>query len=82
MSIAWPVPPELDDVASPILLMHPVTLVSPDWYFVGVRPKWAPTVFNEQNRPGSSTAAANVRATMTPTPGTVMSSCARLSSRA
>ena len=43
--------------ASPTLLMRPVTSVSPDWYLFGVRPKCAPTAFEERNRPGSSIAA-------------------------
>src|SRR4051794_2407296 len=44
-------------LASPILLMRPVTSVSPDWFFLGVGPKWAPTAFEERTRSGSSTAA-------------------------
>src|SRR5918998_3929829 len=57
--------------ASPTLLMRPVTSVSPDWYFLGARPKCAPTAFEDRNRVGSSTAATKVSATITPTPGAV-----------
>ena len=28
---------------SPTLVIEPVTSSSPDWYFLGVRPKWGPT---------------------------------------
>src|SRR3954454_12676820 len=40
-------------VPSPTLLIPPVTSVSPDWYFLGVRPKWAPTARDRRNRAGS-----------------------------
>jgi hypothetical protein len=43
-------------MASPTLLMPPVTSVSPDWYFLGVSPKCAPTARERANRAGSSTA--------------------------
>ena len=33
--------------APPILEMRPATSVSPDWYFLGARPKCAPTAFDE-----------------------------------
>src|SRR5215471_6925612 len=55
-------------MASPILLIRPLTSVSPDWYLFGVRPKCAPTVLDELNRPGSSTAALKLNATTAPTP--------------
>src|SRR4051794_40537765 len=58
--------------APPALLTPPVTSVSPDWYFFGVRPKWAPTARERRNRAGSSTADVNVIATRAPTPGTVI----------
>jgi hypothetical protein len=45
-------------------------------------PKYAPTAFDDLNRDGSSIAQAKVSATMTPTPGVVISSRARLSVRA
>src|SRR6266511_2432458 len=60
-------------MASPARLMPPVTSVSPDWYFFGVRPKCAPTALDDVNRAGSSMAEVKVRATMAPTPGTVIS---------
>src|ERR671912_1205717 len=59
-------------IASPTLLIPPVTSVSPDWYFLGVRPKCAPTARDRPNRPGSSTAEVKVIATRAPTPGTVI----------
>src|SRR3712207_5784542 len=59
-------------IASPTLLIEPVTSVSPDWYLRGVSPKCAPTALEELNRPGSSTADLNVIATRAPTPGTVI----------
>src|SRR5215212_5354778 len=68
--------------ASPTLEMRPVTSVSPDWYFRGVSPKCAQTASEERNRAGWSTAATKVSATMTPTPGAVISRRARSSSRA
>jgi hypothetical protein len=43
---------------SPILEMRPVTSVSPDWYFLGVNPKCAPTAFEDLKRPRSSIAEA------------------------
>jgi hypothetical protein len=55
------------------LPIPPVTSVPPDWYFLGVRPKWAPTLRGRRNRAGSSTAEAKVTATGAPTPGTVIS---------
>src|SRR3954452_8868697 len=39
-------------VASPALLIPPVTSVSPDWYRFGVSPKCAPTALAVRNRPG------------------------------
>src|SRR4051794_35582608 len=68
-------------VASPTLLIPPVTSVSPDWYRFGVSPKCAPTASAVRNRPGSSTAALNVIATSAPTPGTVISRRQTVSSR-
>src|SRR3954449_1231057 len=56
-------------IASPTLLIPPVTSVSPDWYPFGVSPKWAPTSRERRNRAGSSTAEAKVTATSGPTPG-------------
>ena len=60
-------------MASPTLLIPPVTSVSPDWYFFGVRPKWAPTARDRRNRAGSSMAEVKVTATKAPTPGIVIS---------
>src|SRR5690349_15303363 len=60
-------------VASPALLMPPVTSVSPDRYRLGVSPKCAPTALAVRNRPGSSTAVLKVTATSAPTPGAVIS---------
>src|SRR5690349_22153110 len=68
-------------IASPALLIPPVTSVSPDWYFFGVRPKWAPTSREWRNRAGSSTAEVDVIATRAPTPGTVISRRQAVSSR-
>ena len=59
-------------MASPTLLIRPVRSISPDWYFFGVRPKWAPTAFDLANRPGWSMADLKVMATTAPTPGTVI----------
>ena len=39
---------------SPTRLIEPVTSVSPDWYFLGVIPKCAPTDSDLLNRWGSS----------------------------
>src|SRR5215217_4679718 len=64
---------EVRTIASPTLLIPPVTSVSPDWYRFGVSPKCAPTALAVRNRPGSSTAVLNVIATSAPTPGTVIS---------
>src|SRR3954464_4079039 len=47
-------------IASPPLLIPPITSVSPDWYRLGVSPKWAPTALEDRNRPGSSTAVLKV----------------------
>jgi hypothetical protein len=44
-------------LASPILVIRPLTSVSPDWYFLGVSPKWGPTRLDDENREGSSIAA-------------------------
>src|SRR4051794_38322246 len=60
-------------IASPTLLIPPITSVSPDWYRLGVSPKWAPTALEDRNRPGSSTAVLKVIDTSAPTPGTVIS---------
>src|SRR5919106_2448381 len=43
--------------ASPSFEIRPVTSVSPDGYFFGVRPKCAPAALDDRNRPGSSIAA-------------------------
>jgi len=53
---------------SPTLLIEPVTSSSPDWYFLGVRPKCGPTSRERLNRPGSSTPLLKVIATIAPTP--------------
>src|SRR5215218_10042678 len=45
-------------IASPALLIPPVTSVSPDWYFFGASPKCAPTARERWNRAGSSIAEA------------------------
>jgi hypothetical protein len=45
-------------------------------------PKSGPTLFEDLNREGSSIALAKVRATMTPTPGVVISNRVRTSDRA
>ena len=42
-------------IASPTRLTAPVMSVSPDWYFLGVRPKCAPTALERANRSGAST---------------------------
>src|SRR3954471_17636887 len=68
-------------IASPALLIPPVTSVSPDWYFFGVSPKCAPTARERRNRAGSSTAELKVTATRAPTPGTVISRRQTASSR-
>jgi hypothetical protein len=68
--------------ASPVFEIRPLTSVSPDWYFRGVRPNNGPTPLDDLNRPGSSIAEAKVSATIEPTPGTVVSSRARWSVRA
>ena len=60
-------------MASPTLLIRPVRSISPDWYFFGVRPKWAPTAFDLAKRSGRSMAERKVMATTGPTPGTVIS---------
>ncbi len=52
--------------------MPPDQSISPDCHCLGVRPKWAPTLRDFENRDGSSTAAAYVSATSGPTPGTVI----------
>ena len=48
--------------------MRPATSVSPDWYRLGVSPKWAPTALEDRNRPGSSTAVLKVIDTNDPVP--------------
>ena len=68
--------------ASPVFEIRPLTSVSPDWYFRGVRPNNGLTPLDDLNRPGSSIAEAKVSATIEPAPGTVVSSRARLSVRA
>src|SRR4051794_5835614 len=60
-------------IASPTLLIPPVTSVSPDWYLLGVSPKWAPTSRERRNRAGSSTAEAKVTAPSPPPPATLTS---------
>src|SRR4028118_59528 len=55
--------------AAPIFKIRPVTSVSPDWYFLGVRPKCAPTARDERKRPGSSIAEGKVRDTTAPPDG-------------
>src|SRR4051795_12214266 len=61
--------------------MPPLTSVSPDWYLLGVSPKWAPTLRDLRNRAGSSTAEVKVTATSAPTPGTPISRRQAVSSR-
>src|SRR5689334_9565595 len=68
-------------MASPALLIPPVTSVSPDWYFFGVSPKCAPTARERRNRAGSSSAELKVTATSAPTPGTLISRRQTASSR-
>ena len=46
---------------------------------LGVKPKWAPTILEDRNLSGSSTAETKVKETRTPTPGTVISRRARSS---
>src|SRR5690349_23281005 len=53
---------------SPILLIRPLTLTSPELYRRGVRPKWAPTVLERRKRAGTSTQALNDTAVCAPTP--------------
>src|SRR5215207_6697993 len=53
--------------------MRPLPSVSPDWGLRGVRPKGAPTRREDRKRDGSSMAAAQVSATIAPTPGVVIS---------
>src|SRR3712207_404644 len=53
--------------------MRPITSVSPDWCWRGVRPKCAPTRRADRKRAGSSMAAAKVSVTIAPTPGVVIS---------
>lgn len=55
---------------------------SPDWYLRCVRPRCAPTVRDDRNLVGSSMADTKVNEISAPTPGTVISRCARLSSLA
>src|SRR5829696_9322967 len=49
--------------------MRPVTSVSPDWCWRGVRPKCAPTMRDDRKRAGSSMADAKVSATIAPHAG-------------
>src|SRR5215208_5857494 len=53
--------------------MRPLPSVSPDWGLRGVSPKCAPTRREDRKRAGSSMAAAQVSATIAPTPGVVIS---------
>ena len=55
-------------IASPTRLTAPVMSVSPDWYFLGVSPKCAPTSLDRANRCGSSTAEVKVTAIRAPGP--------------
>src|SRR3954470_13158202 len=61
--------------------MWPERSISPDWYRLGVSPKWAPTAREWAKRPGSSTALLNARAMIGPTPGAVISRRQTASSR-
>jgi hypothetical protein len=50
-------------IASPHLEMAPIRLLSPDWFWRGVRPNAAPTLFEFLKRAGISTMVRNVKAT-------------------
>ncbi len=47
----------LDSNLSPARVNQVTRSVSPDWYSLGVRPKQAPTDFDQRHRKGSSAAA-------------------------
>jgi len=54
VAIDTPAPDQraLRTMASPALVMEPVTSMLPDWYFRGVRPRCAPNRFDEVKRCG------------------------------